>query len=167
MAQLLKVDLGSADAAHPGFDRYVDIVRNVNIPADKMVVADLTKPWPFADSSVILFRAHDILEHLPNKIFTLNEAWRVLAPGGQMDIFVPTFDGVGSVCDPTHVSYWVRHSFDYHLAGSAEHNRFAVSYGITSKFKVISEKKTEYVKKYASGPETVRHLSIVLGAVKP
>lgn len=167
MAELLKVDLGSTDIVHPGFDRYLDLVANPNIPAGKMVVANLTKPWPFADSSVQLFRAHDIIEHLPDKIFTLNEMWRCLGPGGKADIFVPTVDGVGAICDPQHISLWCRHSFDYFSHGVIEHNRFAKHYGIKAKFRVLSEEKKRYSKNYKSGAETVVHLAILLEAVKP
>lgn len=167
MANLLKVDLGSCDAAHAGFDKHVDIVRSVNIPADKMVVADLTKTWPFADNTVDYFRAYDIIEHLPDKIFTLNEVWRCLAPNGTIEISVPTIGGVGSVCDPQHISYWCRTSFEYFRPGSSEHNRFARSYGIKAKFAVAKEEKKTIDKPFSSGVEKVEHLLIVLRAVKP
>lgn len=164
---LLKVDLGSADTAHAGFDRHVDIVRNVNVPADKMIVADLMKPWPFADSTVGYFRAHDIIEHLPDKIFTLNEVWRCLAPSGTIEISVPTIGGVGSVCDPQHISYWSRMSFEYFRAGSPEHNRFARHYGIKAKFAIVKEEKKAVDKPFSSGIERIEHLLIILKAVKP
>jgi len=167
MANLLKVDLGSCDTAHAGFDKHVDIVRSPNIPADKMVVADLTKPWPFADNTVAYFRAYDIIEHLPDKIFVLNEIWRCLAPNGTIEISVPTIGGVGSICDPQHISYWSRTSFEYFRASSPEHNRFARSYGVKAKFAVVQESKKTIDRTFTSGIEKIEHLLIVLKAVKP
>lgn len=163
----MRVDLGTTDTPPPGFDKYVDIVPNPVVPAGHFVLADLRQAWPFPDGSVTYFRARDLIEHLPDRIFTMNEMWRCLTPGGTAEIFVPTFDGVGAVCDPTHVSYWTRHNFDYFVAGTPEHSRFARHYGIKAKFKVISESKGSFVKNYLSGAETVRHLTIHLSAVKP
>jgi hypothetical protein len=44
----------------------------------------------------------------------MNEAFRVLAPGGIVDILVPTTDGRGAWCDRTHVSFWNIRSFRYY-----------------------------------------------------
>ena len=166
MTATLRVDLGCAEGGVAGFDRYVDLQAHPDIPADKMVVADLTRPWPFADGSITHLRAHDIIEHLPDKIFTFNEAWRCLEDGATIEIVVPTTEGVGAICDPTHVSLWCRHSFDYFIAGSPEHNRFARSYGVRAAFRVLSEEKRSYVMSYPSGDERVVHLHIVLEAIK-
>lgn len=162
----MRVDLGCAEGGDPGFDKYVDLQAHPNVPAEKMVVADLTKPWPFADDSVDHFRARDLIEHLPDKIRTFNEAWRCLKAGGTIEIFVPTVEGVGSICDPTHTSLWCRHSFDYFTDGRPERERFGQSYGLRARFRVLSEEKRSYVMRYPSGDETVVHLHIVLAAVK-
>lgn len=162
----MRVDLGCAEGGVAGFDRYVDLHPHPNVSPDRMVVADLTRPWPFADGAVTHFRAYDIIEHLPDKIFTMNEAWRCLGPGATMDVFVPTTDGVGAICDPTHVSLWCRHSFDYFIEGRPERSRLGGSYGIKARFRVLSEEKISYLMKYPSGDESVVHLHIVLEAVK-
>lgn len=162
----LRVDLGPADRYDPGFDVYVDLVASPNIPAGKMKIADLRKEWPFADSSVAFFRAHDIIEHLPDKVHTMNEIHRCLAPGGIVEIRVPTIEGVGAVCDPQHASLWSRASFDYFIKGEYAHTRLAPFYGITAAFDVVSEEKTSTKRKYRSGEETTTHLKIVLRARK-
>lgn len=162
----IRVDLGTTDTLPAGFNRFVDIVKNPNVPPDQMVVADLTKKWPFEDNSVDYFRANDIIEHLPDKIFTMNEFYRCLKTGGTVEIFVPTIHGVGFISDPQHCSFWSRASFDYFTTGTPEFNRFAKQYGITGKFAVIAEERASYSKNYPSGAETVFHLRITLRAVK-
>lgn len=75
---------------------------------------DLDQVWPLLDNSVGLLRANDAVEHLRNPIHTMNEAWRVLAPGGWLMIDVPSTNGKGAFCDPTHVSFWNDLSFRYY-----------------------------------------------------
>jgi O-antigen biosynthesis protein len=78
------------------------------------ITADLEKPWPLESDSVGVLRAFDAIEHMRDPIHTMNEAWRVLAHGGFMFIMVPTTDGPGAWCDPTHRSFWNLRSFDYY-----------------------------------------------------
>ena len=78
------------------------------------VICDLNHKWPFEDNSVLAFRAHDIIEHLPNKRHTIEELHRCLVPGGWALIQVPSTDGRGAHMDPTHVSYWNENSFWYY-----------------------------------------------------
>lgn len=154
----MKVNLGCADMMLMGFVN-VDCFRPENADGS-FLEADLSGRWPFEDSSVELILAYDIIEHLLDKIHTMNEAWRVLAPGGRFDVFVPTTDGRGADQDPTHRTYWNRNSFFYHTVGVAEYERFHRSYGITGGFKVVSEEFGEY-------PTQVSKLKIMLEAVKP
>jgi hypothetical protein len=146
-------NLGCCDRHFPG---WINIDRCP--PADR--IADLTQRWPADDSSVCEIRAWDIIEHLPDKIHTMNEAWRVLVPGGRIDIEVPTTDGPGAWQDPTHVSYWNRNSFLYYTAGDAHRERFGQHYGVSARFKVISESLVKF-----PGGNVVK-LKIVLEAVK-
>src|SRR5262249_54797904 len=120
----VKLNLGSGQYVLRGFTN-VDVVA-----AQGVEVADLNKPWPWGDSSVDYVRASHIIEHLPDKIFTMNELWRVLKPGAKADIAVPTTEGPGAWQDPTHVSFWNRRSFLYYEAGSPYREHSARSYGI-------------------------------------
>jgi len=148
----MKLNLGSCDKHFPGFVN-VDICP----PAD--VIADLNGPWPWEDSSIDEIRAYDIIEHLPDKIHTMNEAWRVLRPGGTFDIIVPTTEGRGAFQDPQHCSYWNRNSFFYYTDRIPERERFGKHYGIAARFKIASEKQEKLAN------EVVK-LRMVLTAVK-
>lgn len=128
----MKLNLGCCDRAIPGF-LGVDICP----PAD--VVADLRQSWPWPDSSVDEVRASDVFEHLPDRIHTMNELWRVLKPGGRATIEVPSASkGAGAFQDPTHVSYWTMNNFQYFEHGSFARQRFAKQYGISASFRVVS-----------------------------
>jgi hypothetical protein len=150
----VKLNLGCCDAPVTGFMN-VDIIAGPGVNA----VVDLRHPWPWQDNSVEHIRAWDIIEHLPDKILTMNEIWRVLAPGGTAEIVIPTTDGPGAFQDPTHTSFWNRRSFLYYEAGNPYRERFARNYGIRAKFRTLSERMEPTV----DGPR----LTIVLSTVKP
>jgi SAM-dependent methyltransferase len=126
--------------------------------SNKLLSSDLEKEWIWSQSSVDYILARDIIEHLHDKMHTMNEAWRVLKPGGILEIHVPTTDGRAAFQDPTHVSYWNRHSFWYFEAGNIYRERFAESYGIKAAFRVVSE--AEFAT--PDGPRLI----IILEAVK-
>lgn len=144
----MKLNLGCCDA------HVRDFVNVDRVPPAGQIVDLARAPWPWEDSSVEAIRAHDIIEHLPDKIQTMNEIWRVLKPGGRADIVVPTIDGPGAWQDPTHVSFWHRNSFFYFTAGDAHRERFGDAYGVKARFRVLEEQYS------------IIKLRIVLGAVK-
>lgn len=148
----MQLNLGCSDALMPADFVNVDMVP----PADLLV--DLRQRWPWADSSIDSIRAHDIIEHLPDKIHTMNEAHRVLKHGGRLEIVVPTTDGRAAFQDPTHVSFWNRHSFWYFEAGNPYRERFCRGNGVTAAFRVLGEQDLPGI----DGPK----LGILLEAVK-
>jgi len=155
----LKLNLGACDRAFTGF-LSVDIVP----PAD--VIADLTKPWPWEDSSVDEVRAYDVFEHLPDKRHTMNELWRVLRPGGIARLQIPhATDGDGGHCDPTHVSYWTTSDFEYYAPGIPERERFRYSsyYGVKADFRVLSIQQQRYERRFGGH---VIEIQVELEAVK-
>jgi hypothetical protein len=149
---LLRLNLGCSDRSIPGY-LGVDIAQGPAVD----VVADLRFRFPWGEGRVEHIIAHDIIEHLPDKIHTMNELYRVLCVGGRVEICVPTTEGPGAFQDPTHVSFWNRRSFLYYEAGNVYRERFAKAYGITAAFKVISEQ----IDRTIDGPK----LTIVLEKV--
>jgi glycosyltransferase involved in cell wall biosynthesis len=104
---LRKIDIGGGLYGMSGYET-VDIRGNCDI------IADLTKPWPFEDGEIGVINASHVIEHLPDKHFTMSEIHRVLAHGSWAFIEVPSTDGRGAFQDPTHVSYWNENSFFYY-----------------------------------------------------
>jgi predicted SAM-dependent methyltransferase len=136
----LKLNLGCCDQRIGGY-LGVDICPGAAVD----VIADLSEPWPWDSGTVDEILAFDVIEHLPDKILTMNEAHRVLKVGGVIMIHVPTTDGSGAFQDPTHVSYWNRRSFMYHEAGNPYCERFIGKYRdfqgnpMVARFKVWKE----------------------------
>lgn len=81
-------------------------------------------PWPWPDNTFDRVVAYDLVEHIREWretpegirypcIDLMNEAWRVLRPGGIFEVMVPSDEGRGAGQDPTHVSRWNENSFYY------------------------------------------------------
>jgi len=79
------------------------------------IIMDLDEEhWNLPDNSVGVIKAYHIFEHLKDPINAMNEAFRVLAPGGFLFIEVPSADGRGAFQDPTHKSFWNQNSIWYY-----------------------------------------------------
>ena len=75
---------------------------------------DLNLPWQLEDNSVGLILAEDVFQHLQDPVHVMNEAHRVLAPGGFLLVRVPSTDGRGAFQNPRYRSFWNEHSFWYY-----------------------------------------------------
>lgn len=102
---------GGGQLRYTTLDMYdADIIHNLESRLPDGTLA----PYPFDDSSVGVLRAYHLLEHLGDTIHAMNEAYRILAPGGVFFIEVPSTDGRGAWQDPTHVSFFNENSFLYY-----------------------------------------------------
>jgi SAM-dependent methyltransferase len=100
----VNIDLGGGSTSSAGFIN-VDIEDNPDVD----VVHDLEEyPWPFPSNCADLLVASHIVEHInPHKngfIKWMNEAWRILKPGGKMMVATPYAGSMGYWQDPTHVN---------------------------------------------------------------
>ena len=154
-SKLICIDLGC------GTHKAEDFIGVDVVAADGVdVIANLNGYFPFPDNSVDFLKAHDIIEHLPDRIHTMNEIWRILKPDGIVDISVPSTDGRGAFQDPTHVSFWNINSFMYYcqefppyLAGCQSH------YGFKGEFSIVNIEEIH-------SPNQVIHVHAVLKAIK-
>lgn len=118
---LPKLNLGCGLLPEKGFLN-LDMVEAPGVD----VVHDLTvAPWPFPDNHFGCLQAKHVLEHIPMTfveyegrkidalVAVMNEAWRVLAPGGRFLIDIPTVHGQGAFQDPTHRRFLVENSIYY------------------------------------------------------
>ena len=78
-------------------------------------VHDLNQvPWPWPNDAVESIVAEDLVEHLTiGLIGFCDEAWRVIAPGGELFIRTPHRVGDSSWIDPTHRWHFEERSFEY------------------------------------------------------
>lgn len=154
----MKLNLGANDRMADGF-------WSVDIAPPAEFITDLTKPWPWPDSSVDEVLAFDIFEHMPDKRHSMNELWRVLRNGGRATIEVPTVRGVGCCCDPTHVSLWSAGDFEYYEKGNFARERFRGSsyYGVLADFRIVGMEQSSYKNKFG---EDVWKAKAILEALK-
>lgn len=103
---LLKIDIGGGLFPRKGY-KTIDL-------EDADIIADLNDGIPLPDNSVGVLNASHVIEHLRDPIKTMREIHRVLAHGGWAFIEVPSTEGNGAWCDPTHVSFWNEDSFPYY-----------------------------------------------------
>ncbi len=79
-------------------------------------------PWPFADASATRIRAAHIFEHVADPVGFMCEAWRVLGPGGHLDLIVPHWKHRNAYTDPTHRRYCTEDTFRYWVPGTWLHD---------------------------------------------
>lgn len=128
---IVRLDLGCGPNKP---ENYIGVDVHPGSGAD--IIADLNQRFPFPDSSVDEVRAHDSIEHLQDKIHTMNEIWRICKPGAKVDIRVPSTDGRGAFQDPTHVSFWNVNSFLYYCVDFPPYLNLCKTYGFQGAFKV-------------------------------
>jgi SAM-dependent methyltransferase len=133
MSDPLRIDLGCGIWKPEGFIG-VDISPSPNVD----VVANLNRRFPFSDNSAEIIRAHDVIEHLEDRIHTMNELWRVAKQDGLIDIRVPSTDGRGAFQDPTHISFWNINSFMYYCIEYPAYLKLNQIYGFKGAFRIES-----------------------------
>lgn len=151
---ILRIDLGSGPRKPKGF---IGIDKSDWPGVD--VIADITKRFPYPDSSVEEVRAHNIIEHLPDNIHTMNEIWRICKSGARVDIRVPSTDGRGAFQDPTHVSFWNINSFKYYSKFYHSYFELCRDYGFIGEFEILSIEQEET-------DEQVYQINAILKVVK-
>lgn len=151
---MLLVDLGCGTNKPNNFVG-VDICAGSEVD----IIADLNQEFPFLDNTVDEVRAHDAIEHLKDKIHTMNEIWRICKPDAKVDIFVPSTDGRGAFQDPTHISFWNINSFLYYCVDFPHYIELCRKYGFLGAFKVTKLENQE-------SPNRVIHVKAELTVVK-
>ena len=151
----MKLDLGCGPRKKEGF---IGVDFDDKWPGVD-VAADLTKRFPYPDSSVDEIWAHDVIEHLPDRIHTMNELWRVCKAGAEVNIRVPSTDGRGAFQDPTHVSFWNVNSFKYYTREYPAYLELCRSYGFIGDFLITHshEEKSD---------DEVVHVNVLLKVLK-
>lgn len=111
---LLKLDIGCGTRKKAGFWG-VDSRQFEGVDQ----VADICKPWPWADNSAEEIHAGHVLEHLTNlndkweRVHFFNEAYRVLIDQGKLTISIPHWASNRYYGDPTHKEPFSEMGFYY------------------------------------------------------
>jgi hypothetical protein len=143
------LDLGCGDVPHNPF--FADELCGVDVRsnlAGNIRSADLVvEPIPFDDESFDYVTAFDFIEHLPRVIYTpqrrhpfvelMNEAHRVLKPGGLFYSHTPAYPHGVAFRDPTHVNIITEETFPLYFD---DKSRWAAIYGFTGAFKVCMQR---------------------------
>lgn len=167
---MLRLNLGCSDDFIKGWLN-VDVADPKVPEGIEYQQVDLNQRWPWLGSSVDEIKAFDVFEHIrgfneryyhgtmasqrTGKTHVMNEAHRVLKPGGILHMTVPSVDRLdgkvnrGAFADPTHVSYWTWDDIFYFseqfnhervrgtysgAAEAGERLRLGPAYGITALF---------------------------------
>lgn len=139
LEKVTTIDLGS------GFTKRGEAV-TIDISPDSSadIIMDISKEkLPFNDNQLEIVDCHQTIEHLNGKerIFMMNEAYRVLKGGGLMFISCPHYTKPHAFWDPTHkFPPLLENSFDY-FSDKEFIEHLQILYGITARFKIIKCKQ--------------------------
>jgi SAM-dependent methyltransferase len=122
---LLRLNLGCGLDIMDGFVN-ADLVA---LPGVDQVCDLDVDPWPWKDARVAYIKASHVYEHVDNPVLFMTEAWRILAPGGLLDIRVPWFRHPNSFTDPTHKRHCTERTFSYWVPGTDLHEAYGAGYG--------------------------------------
>jgi len=118
-------------------DPNCDIYRNLDRSYMRNPGKDMLRfVIPLPDECIAEIHANQFFEHIRNIIPLMNDCYRVLVPGGFMNIHVPYYLGPDADSDPTHVRRFSENSFRYYCRredGTQFVQRFS-DYEITSMF---------------------------------
>ncbi len=98
-------------------------------------------PYDFKSNSIEKIHMSHILEHLDDPDSVIKELYRILQPGGELNILVPHFSASGAF-DPFHKTYWNNNSFETYNKGAIE----STSKDKNQNLFTIKEKKINFFK---------------------
>jgi SAM-dependent methyltransferase len=93
------VDLGCGQTKQYAGNLGLDLRRAPGVDA----VAELSTSLPLRDGSVDAVFAVHLIEHLADFLPLIDEAHRVLRPGGMLHVMSPWWGHVNAIADPTHL----------------------------------------------------------------
>lgn len=135
------LDIGCGPNKQKLDDRF-DIIGMDWYPFDGVdVVRDLMRGIPFCDDYFDVVIAKHVIEHFADNdlIFLVDEIWRVVKPGGIIEVVVPDITSPNRYRDPTHKTRdWSEDSFMFwQVDEDGKYVIFHESHNIKAKFSKI------------------------------
>jgi predicted SAM-dependent methyltransferase len=128
---MIKLNLGCGADRRPGFIG-VDLFDGPQVDQ----IHDLDHgPWPWDDASAEHILARHIFEHVSDPVLFMAESWRVLRPGGMLEVATPHWKSRDAYTDPTHRRFPTEHTFDYWVPGTFLRQHHGAAYtGVTFQY---------------------------------
>lgn len=125
----MKLDLACGRNPKAG---YLGVDKSPEVDPD--IVCDLEQyPWPWPDASIEAVYCSHYVEHVSNLILFMNELYRILVVGGEVEIIAPFYASRRAIQDPTHRQFVSETTFVYYSKAWREKNGLD-HYGITADF---------------------------------
>jgi SAM-dependent methyltransferase len=106
-------------------------IDGVGLPGVDLVHDLRARPYPLPDGCAEEVVLSHVLEHFLDPIAVLEEVWRILRPGGRVQIRTPHYSGLYAWKDPTHRRAFTSESFYYFGENGYSHYT-------TARFRVLS-----------------------------
>lgn len=116
MEKTIRLNLGCGNKRKEGF---LGIDRFPCAAVD--LVADVTSPLPFADSSVDAVWADNLIEHVADIPGLMREVHRICRYGAEVTVITPHYSSISSWNDPTHVHHLSYFSMDHFSRDAVVH----------------------------------------------
>ena len=120
------LDIGCGKKKRNG---YIGLDNSKESSAD--IICNLENGIPIKSNSCSKIVCDNLLEHMKNLIFVMNEIWRVCAHLTEVEIIVPYYLSIGAFQDPTHVRYFTEKTFLYF------NRSLPYDYGFIGKFDIV------------------------------
>lgn len=124
-------------------------------PAEEYVIGDMLKEYPFQDSLFDIIWCHHVLEHIPHQlpngkdalIFTTDEMYRVLKPGGEAHLIVPWKEHTNAWRHPCHYRFFDKNLFGWFSQSNPTPDH--KTYGLKAKWKITRNQVVDECHVYA------------------
>ena len=106
------------------------------------IVCDIEKEkLPFEDNSINNVYTNNVLEHIKNLEFVMEEIHRILKPNGKVQIIVPHYSTPLAFGDPTHKRFFCYYTFDYFCPKEYRIDKIDIpDFYYNFKFKMLNKK---------------------------
>lgn len=120
----MRLNLGAGSDIQPGWINH-DLMELPGVGS----VHDLdVYPWPWVTATASRIRAYDVFEHIMKPYEFMRECWRVLRPGGVLDLQTVHHRSPNYHRDPGHQRGLDEQSLDYWIPGTFLHGKYGPAY---------------------------------------